>query len=439
MSTTASVSTGSPISVWRNRIFTRMYSAYAISSFGDWFDAFAIEILVAFRWRVDPIMIALIPVMLALPGILFGSFAGVIADRWKKVNLMMLADMAETLLTISLLFAPGMYWLLPLLALRAAMGVFRVPAHQALTRQVVREDQLLKATSYNGLVNQFSKIAGPLLGAVALTMISPQLCILVNAITRSISCILLFTLRHIDQNEKAAEQGGAEGAGADEAADKQGFILLWKQGWAALVRSRVLCSSFIVNMIVMLIILMIDFQFPTLYREIAPHNESLLGWMVAATGVGAFITILLLNRLGHVRYGLGIGGGAALIGAALGGMGLLTADSHEIWSIVLGFVIGIGNGFCIVTYNYLLQKETPEGMTGRIFGIQNMSTSTLMIGAPLIGGLLIHGMGVSQVFFWLGALVLLIGVICLAMQRVLWPISVQTVKQQDRMKEVSGL
>ena len=109
MSTSVSTSTGPQTSVWRNRIFTKMYSAYAISSFGDWFDAFAIEILVAFRWRADPLMIALIPVMIALPGILFGSFAGVIADRWKKVNLMMLADAAETLLTIALLFAPGMY------------------------------------------------------------------------------------------------------------------------------------------------------------------------------------------------------------------------------------------------------------------------------------------------------------------------------------------
>lgn len=433
MSTSVSTSTGSQTSVWRNRIFTKMYSAYAISSFGDWFDAFAIEILVAFRWRADPLMIALIPVMIALPGILFGSFAGVIADRWKKVNLMMLADAAETLLTIALLFAPGMYWLLPLLALRATMGVFRVPAHQALTRQVVREDQLLKATSYNGLVNQFSKIVGPLLGAVALTMISPQLCILVNAVTRLISCLLLFTLRHIDQNGQAGKPEEAE----ETEGDKLGFIPLWKQGWAALVKSRALYSSFIVNMLVMLIILMVDFQFPTLYREIAPHNESLMGWMLAATGVGAFITILLLNRLGKVSYGIGIGGGAVLIGGAFGSMGLLTIGSHEIWSIILGLMIGIGNGLSIVTYNYLLQKETPEGMTGRIFGIQNMSTSTLMIGAPLIGGILIRSIGVSSVFLWLGLVVLIIGIISLAMQRILWPVELQSLQRQE-IREISS-
>lgn len=435
MSTVSTASGNRPASVWANRTYSKMFAAYAMASFGEWFDAFAIEILVAYRWHADPFMIALIPVMMALPGILLGSFAGVIADRWKKVNLMLIADAAETVLTVLLLFVPGMYWLLPLLALRAAMGVFRVPAHQALTRQVVHENQLLKATSYNGLVNQFSKIAGPLLGAVALTVFSPQLCILVNAVTRLLSCVLLFTLRHIDQNE--AVERKSYGGHSDDEGEKQGFVRSWKQGWGALLQRRMLLSSFLVNMSVMLVILMIDFQFPTLYREIAPHNESLLGWVLSATGVGAVITILLLNRLGRVRYGPGIGGGVALVGAAFGFMGLLVPGSPDIWSIALGFVIGIGNGLFIVTYNYVLQKETPEGMTGRIFGIQNMSASTLMVAAPLIGGVLIHGWGVSMAFLLLGAVVLAIGIACLVFQAALWP-SKQAATLSQEMREVSG-
>ncbi|MWV46440.1 MFS transporter [Paenibacillus sp. HJL G12] len=436
LSSASSNASKRPASVWANKTFTRMFTAYAMASFGEWFDAFAIEILVAYRWHADPFMIALIPVMMALPGIVLGSFAGVIADRWKKVNLMMLADAAETVLTILLLFVPNMYWLLPLLLLRAAMGVIRVPAHQALTRQVVWKDQLLKATSYNGLVNQFSKIAGPLLGAVALTVISPQLCIAVNALTRLVSGILLFTLKDIDQNtaaEKFEETQCPEGGEGR----KPSFIQLWKQGWSVLVERRLLLSSFIVNMTVTLVILMIDFQFPTLYREIAPNNESLLGWMIASTGVGAVLTILLLNRLGRVRYGIGIGGGVALIGAAFGCMGLLSPESSEAWSIVLGLFIGIGNGLTIVTYNYVLQKETPEGLTGRIFGIQNTSASTMMIAAPLIGGALIQGMGVGKVFFMLGIVVLVIGAGCLAFQRLLWP-PYQVTTDLQASKEVSG-
>ncbi|GIP23591.1 MFS transporter [Paenibacillus sp. J22TS3] len=424
-------------SVWANRIYAKMFTAYAISSFGEWFDAFAIEVLVAYRWQADPLMIALIPVMMALPGILLGSLAGVVADRWKKVNLMLFTDAAETVLTVLLLFAPGMSWLLPLLALRAAMGVFRVPSHQALTRQVVREDQLLKATSYNGLVNQFSKIAGPLLGAVVLTVLSPQLCILVNAVTRLISCLLLFTLRRIEENLTApqAAVGSDEGAGPEH---RLSFMEQWKMGWAVLLQRRILLSTLIVNMTVILVILMIDFQFPTLYREIAPDNESLLGWMVASTGVGAAATIMILNRRNRISYGTGIGGGIVLIGIAIGAMGLLSPGSPEIWSLVLGFVIGIGNGLFMVTNNYVLQKETPEDMTGRIFGIQNMMSSTIMIAAPLTGGLLIRGFGVEVVFFVLGLLVLLFGLVCLLLQRVLWPSGTKKCAHEEPLQQVSG-
>ncbi|PQP86598.1 MFS transporter [Paenibacillus sp. AR247] len=437
MSTLVTEPRPSTKSVWTNRIYAKMFTAYAISSFGEWFDAFAIQVLVAYRWQADPLMIALIPVMMALPGILLGSLAGVVADRWKKVNLMLMADAAETVLTVLLLFAPGMYWLLPLLALRAAMGVFRVPSHQALTRQVVHEDQLLKATSYNGLVNQFSKIAGPLLGAVVLTVLSPQLCILVNAVTRLISCLLLFTLRRIEANHTApqADMNPGENAGPEH---RPGFIEQWKQGWAVLLQRRILLTTLIVNMTVILIILMIDFQFPTLYREIAPDNESLLGWMVSSTGVGAVATIMILNRRNRIGYGTGIGGGIVLVGAAIGAMGLLRPGSPEIWSIVLGLVIGIGNGLFMVTNNYALQKETPEGMTGRIFGIQNMMSSTIMIAAPLAGGLLIKGFGVGEVFCVLGLLVLVFGIICLLLQRMLWPTDAKKRAHEEPLRQVSG-
>ena len=72
MSTLVTEPRPSAKSVWTNRIYAKMFTAYAISSFGEWFDAFAIQVLVAYRWQADPIMIALIPVMMALPGILLG-------------------------------------------------------------------------------------------------------------------------------------------------------------------------------------------------------------------------------------------------------------------------------------------------------------------------------------------------------------------------------
>lgn len=160
-------------SIWCNGRFRRMFAAHTAASFGDWFDAIAIQVLVAYRWEADPMMIALIPVVMALPGLLLGSIAGTLADRVHKARLMIVCDAAIALLTLAILAVPGPVWLLPLLGLRAAAGVFQMPSQQGLTRTVVTSDDLFRATSLNGLVNQASKVAGPLLGAMTLTVLSP--------------------------------------------------------------------------------------------------------------------------------------------------------------------------------------------------------------------------------------------------------------------------
>lgn len=57
-----------PGGLLRNKVFSRVYTAYAAATFGDWFDMLAIQVLVGYRWEAGPLMLALIPVTNALPG-----------------------------------------------------------------------------------------------------------------------------------------------------------------------------------------------------------------------------------------------------------------------------------------------------------------------------------------------------------------------------------
>lgn len=313
-------------SIWRNGHFRRMFAAHTAASFGDWFDAIAIQVLVAYRWEADPMLIALIPVVMALPGLLLGSIAGTLADRVHKARLMIGCDVAVALLTLTILAVPGPVWLLPLLGLRAAAGVFQMPSQQGLTRTVVASGDLFRATSLNGLVNQASKVAGPLLGAMTLTVLSPQACIILNALLRLCSGLLLWPLRGIgpalastDQQAIADEQleksTSVTAHGADDAkvqgepAHVSRFFSQWREGWAFLWRSRMLLHTLIFGLFGLIAILMIDYQFPTLLRVLAPGNESLLGWLVSAIGAGAVGCMLVLNRLNRISAGWGLGGG----------------------------------------------------------------------------------------------------------------------------------
>ncbi|WP_409343614.1 MFS transporter [Paenibacillus sp. MBLB4367] len=410
-------------SLLRNKVYMRIYSAYTAATFGDWFDTLAIQVLVGYRWQAGPLMLALIPVANALPSILLGSVAGVAADRLNKLKLMRICDLLTAVLTLLVLLAPNMFWLLPLLMLRAAISTLNVPAQQSLTRNIVREDQLLQATSLNGIVNQGSKIAGPLLGGFALSLLSPQWCILMCACFRAGSYLLLLTVKN-------AEAGGGRNAGEGEhlsvPATEQRVPLrtLWKEGWSFILHSRLLLITMLFGLTGTLAIQMIDFQFTSLFRAVAPDQESLLGWMVAASGAGAILIIVAMNKMKNATgYGWKFGSGYALIGVSVGGLGLLPNGVSALPVLVLGFVLGIGNGMFMVTFNYCLQKETPPHMTGRVFGIQSTVLGIVMIGAPLLGGLLVQVTGPARTFLNFGIVITVIGLLGILFGRVLWPAS----------------
>lgn len=403
-----------PAGLLGNKVYVRVYSAFAVATFGDWFDTLAIQVLVGYRWQVSPLMLALIPVAVALPGILLGSFAGVAADRMNKLSIMRICDLVTAALTVLILLAPSMVWLLPLLALRAAVSTLNVPAQQSLTRSIVRPDQLLQATSLNGLVNQGSKIAGPLLGGVALSVLSPHWCILLNACLRACSYLLLLTVKKMQTGEQSHEAAAQE--------NNIPFRMMWKEGWSFILRSRLLLTTLVYGLIGSLAIQMIDFQFTSLFRILAPQEESMLGWMVAAAGAGAVLIILLMNRMNRAAgYGWKLGVGDMLIGAAVAGLGLLQPGITVIPVVLLGFLLGIGNGMFIITFNYCLQKETPPHMTGRVFGIQSTIHSAIMIGAPLLGGIMVGLAGPGRVFINFGIVIALIGILGLLFRRLLWP------------------
>ncbi len=407
--------------LWSIRNYRSMFSAYALASFGDWFDALAIQVLVVYRWGIDPFLIALIPVCMALPSVLFSSFAGTLADRVQQAKLMIFCDLLTVLMTVGVLFAPNFAWLLPLLALRALAGVFHVPAQQALTRRVVPADLLLQATSYNGLVSQGSKVAGPLLGAVTLAALSPQACILINMGARLLSALLLLRLWLVPRNSAVQEEKTEKGK-----TPKQSFWSEWKEGWAFLWHRKVVFHTVIFGFIGLAAILMVDYQFPTLFKSISPYNEALTGQVVAAIGAGAVGVIIILNRLGKINYGWGLGGGCGLIGLGVALLGLCPPGSHLLWLLGFGLLIGVGNGMYILTQNYILQKETSPEIVGRVFGIQNTMNSIVMLTAPLVGGLLIRAVSVGTAFMSIGVAMIFIGLLGGLLRRLLWPQTEET-------------
>ena len=223
---------GASGSLWANRAFTRMFAAYAGAAMGEWFDVIAIQVLIVYRWGAGPMTPPWIPVVMALPGLLLGTLAGVAADRLPRIKLMLICDLFPAAITAALLAAPNVYALMPLLALRAGAAAFISPPQQAMTRQIVPAGGLLQATTYNGMVQQGAKIAGPLAGAFVLAALSPGACILVHAASAA-PAGLLWTVRSAE-----ARTAPSRARAATAATDPSGAIAATDSAEAAAGATR---------------------------------------------------------------------------------------------------------------------------------------------------------------------------------------------------------
>src|SRR5690606_31851136 len=110
-----------------------------------------------------------------LPQSILGLVAGAYVDKWNRKLTMILSDgfIAFCTLLIALLFyigatEVGLIYLL--LAFRSVGAAFHMPAMQASIPLLAPESELLRISGVNQMIQSLSIIAGPALGALAISV-----------------------------------------------------------------------------------------------------------------------------------------------------------------------------------------------------------------------------------------------------------------------------
>lgn len=396
-------------SIWQNKIFMKMFGSYSISMLGRWFDLVAIIVLFGFVWDATPLTIALIPIAYALPHALLSQFAGILTDRFNKIKLMITADLLTAVFSLLLFFAATPQMALTIIFFRAMLTVIHFPAQQSMIKYIVEEKLITKAVTLNGTANEFTKIVGPLLGGSLAAAFSPQFCILVTAIAYFFSALILLTIK----NKKAGKYGSI-----NQEEEVSGFWTSWREGWSVVFSNKVLCFSIFFALLGLAAIQMVDVQIAVLLREISPERPELVGWMMACSGGGAVLTMLIMSRIDNIRsYGKLLSASFMMMGIACMGFGFLPAGFSDLLALVLGFSIGIGVGLLTIAISYMLQKETNQDNIGRVSGIYHSLSNMILLAAPLLGGVLVGFLEVRMVYVLVGIALLSFGIIGIAVRR----------------------
>ena len=340
-------------------------------------------------------MVGLVKVV---PIIVFSMFSGVVADAWNRWKLMLLAQMAATVVAglLAWLTFRGLSSVWPIYALAAvgaAVGAFDMPARAALVPMLVPREHLPSAISLNSIMFQTAAVVGPSLGGVLLAVSGVGWVYAANAASFSFVIVALLLMRDVPARQ-ASEAGSRDDVSWHAAREGLRFVFR-----SPLIRSTMLLDFFATFFSSATALL------PIFAQDILRVGARGYGWLYAAPAAGALVTsaamVPLADRIGRR--------GATLLWAvaAYGLATVVFGVSRSFWlTFACLAMTGAADTVSTIIRNIVRQLETPDRLRGRMTGI-NM---VFFMGGPQLGEL-----EAGVVAHWLGATVSVVsgGVGCL--------------------------
>ncbi len=372
----------SPLAVPRLR---RVLLAQIPADLADWLDFVALASLLAFHWNLGPSALAGLTLALALPYVLLGPFVGVLVDRSDQRTLLVASNLLRAVATASFAIAPNLEALLLLVTLKSSVDAVFTPSKQVTLPLLSSLDGLVAANSLSHTINQGTKIIGPALGGVLVTLMDPQGVFIVNAGLSLIAGLALLGLpsglRH-----------------APEMSEPKSFAREFMLG-LTIIKERPMLFAAIASMATgFFLIFLYDGLFALLIREIG-YSDSALGLAVAATGAGGVVGALAIGQyathadplrlmaVGGIFFGLLV--------AVVGHLGRGDLTLSPVGFYLVQFWIGFCSAGIFVPYRTLIQRETPPEAIGRVTTVSEAMSALATATAPPLGALLAGWSGVA--------------------------------------------
>lgn len=389
--------------LFKNKSYLYLIASQVVSNLGDWLDMLALMSLVAFKWNASPMEMSGVMLCIAGPMILFGPIAGLYADKFDRKRLMIWSDIIRAIVVIGFVFASSLWQIYILLILKGMFGALFVPAKNGKLKEIVSDDHMQQAMGMSAMINNGSKIVGPMLSGVLVSSIGVTTAFYIDSFTFILSALLLIGVpkSQYDKDE-------------DEHKDSKQETMLQRMnsGFNVLKSVPVLFYGLLILSLAMLAIQIADSQIMILLRLMEGDPVDVAGYAMAASGAGVFVMSAIWSKKQPPSLAFVLALGLSLVGISLGIAPLLI--DLPMWIInlffpVLFFIAGAGLGSIIVPFNVGVQKATPVQYSGRVFGtINSMVTLATVIGM-LLGGVLSQLLGVTVTFIISGSLLLVVG------------------------------
>ncbi|NNN01837.1 MAG: MFS transporter [Acidimicrobiaceae bacterium] len=308
-----------------------------------------------------------------LPILLFGSYGGLVADRYEKRRILYFTQAGAGLLALllGLLVSAGHVHPSTVYVVSFALGVvnlFDVPARQAFTQEMVGRDLIANAVSLNSVLMNSGRVIGPGIAAGFIALVGTAGCFYANAASYVAVIWALWLMNSsefLPMRTVVRERGQL----------RLGLKYLWNTPLLRnVIISVAVVGTFAFNFTVTLPLL----AHTTFHQRTASQYGVLMGAMGVGAIVGGLFVAYRSRPTPQLLMGLALGFGVAMAGVSL-------APSIT-WADVLMIPTGAFAIAFMSSCNATLQLNSTDQMRGRVMSLYGTAfLGTTPIGAPLIG------------------------------------------------------
>src|SRR5438445_9243474 len=199
-----SIETGAParmLGALRHRNYRLFLFGQIVSTVGTWMQTVALPWL-ALQLTHNGFLVGLVLAAQFLPVLIGSPFAGVIADRFRKRNVLLLTQTAFVVPPLALfaMSATGhaQYWMLIVAALTTGtINTLDVPTRQAFQVEMVGKQDLMNAIALNSSVFNASAVIGPSIAGLLIAAVGVPVCFFLNPISYVAAIAALLVIRDL--------------------------------------------------------------------------------------------------------------------------------------------------------------------------------------------------------------------------------------------------
>jgi MFS family permease len=379
-----------------SRDFALVFTGAGVSGLGSFITYVTIPYQV-YLLTHDPLLVGLLGVCELVPLLFMAFVGGALADYVDRRRLIIVGELAFTVLTGALLVnallgKPQLWLLFVIAALTTAVDGLQRPALDAIIPRLVAPQQIAAASVLNSLRMNIASLAGPAIAGLLLANVDIAWVFAIDLATFAVSLGCLAMVRSVPPPlvaDRPSLRSAVDGL--------------------RYARNRPeLLGTYLID-----INAMFFGMAQALYPFVAERlgGPAVLGLLYAAPSAGSLMATLTSRWTAHIhRHGLGVTLAAATWGIAIIGFGL----SGTLWfALVCLVAAGAADMISGIFRGVIWNQTIPDHLRGRLAGIEMLSYSI----GPTLGnarsGVATRIVGITGSIIW-GGIACVVGTVALA-------------------------